>query len=95
MENKNITYKKEINNNFKNIRDSFTFFTISKMIKANINVQEIRANIFELKLANAYPLKSFISEDYKSVKYKLLKYLFNHKRLLFTIVKFNNLLKKR
>jgi glycosyltransferase involved in cell wall biosynthesis len=95
LDNKNIPYKEEIKNNFKYRRDSFTFFTISKMIKANINVQEIRANIFELKLANAYPLKSFISEDYKSVKYKLLNYLFNHKRLLFTIVKFNNLFKKR
>ena len=94
LDGKEVSYKDVIKNNFKFRRDAFTFFTISKMIKANLNVNEIKANLDQLEAVNAYPTMSFISEEYNGLKYKLLNYIFNHKALLFFVVKVLSFFKK-
>lgn len=95
LEEKDISYKNAIKNNFKFRRDAFTFFTIAKMIRANLSIAEIKFNINQLETVNAYPIINFISEDYNSLIYKLLNYIFNHKPLLFVVVKVYNFFKKR
>ncbi len=89
-----IRHEKVIANNFKFRRDAFTFFTIIKMIKAEFSIKAIKEKLFELEKIGAYPIKSFIREDYKSFKYKLLAYILNHKTLLFIFVKLHKIYTK-
>ncbi len=89
-----IKHKKEIADNFKFRRDAFTFFTIIKMIKADFSIKTIEEKLFELEKIGAYPIDSFVREEYKSFKYKLLTYALNHKTLLFILAKLHKIYAK-
>ncbi|PIA77478.1 hypothetical protein BFR04_08530 [Gaetbulibacter sp. 4G1] len=83
-----------IKNNFKFRRDTFTFFTIIKMIKANLPLSEVEKSINQFEAVNAYPIYNFINQDNNSVKYRFLNHVFNRKVMLYMVVRVFNLISK-
>ncbi|TGV01589.1 glycosyltransferase [Flavivirga rizhaonensis] len=82
-----ILHKDIIKNNFKFRRDAFAFFTIVKMIRAEFSTEAVKEKLLKLERIEAYPIKSFIGEEYNTLQYKLLTFVFNHKFLLFICIR--------
>lgn len=91
---KEFLYKNTIISNFKFRRDVFVFFTLTKMIKANLSFKEINHYLYKLENVNAYPIKNFNSEEFSVLRYKILKSLFNNKLALFLILKSYHIIQK-
>ena len=87
VEEKEIPHKDTILGNFKFRRDVFVFFTITKMIKANLNIKEVKRNLVAIETVNGYPMKDFNSEEFSRIRYKILKSLLNNEFILFFILK--------
>ncbi|GAA3606625.1 glycosyltransferase [Flavivirga amylovorans] len=86
-----VPHKDVIKSNFEFRRDAFTFFTIIKMIRAEFSIEIIKEKLLKLESIKAYPIQSFIDEEYKKLKYKVLVYIFNHKGLLFTFIRLHKI----
>ncbi|WP_418603826.1 glycosyltransferase [Hwangdonia sp.] len=84
---KEIEHKKTIINNFNFRRDVFVFFTITKMVKGNLNFKEIKHNLTKCEAVGAYPIKHFNAEEFSALHYKVLKSLLNNKWTLYFVLK--------
>ncbi len=89
-----IQHKEIIKHNFRFRRDAFTFFTIMKMIRAEFSIKTAKEKLLKLESIKAYPIQSFIDDEYNTLKYKLLTYIFNHKFLLFTCIRLHKIYSK-
>ena len=76
-------------------QQSFVFFMMVRMLKSNMSLKEVKSIINKLKKINAYPLNSFISEDYNKVMYSILVNLFNVKLIFYLIFMISNPILKR
>ena len=92
---KEISFKNPILSNFKFRRDVFAFFTITKMIKANLSIKEFKFNLSQLERINVYPIKNFNDEEFNSSRYKIMLRLMNYKPILFIIHLIYNALPKK
>jgi glycosyltransferase involved in cell wall biosynthesis len=86
----NYNQREIILNNLKFRRDVFVFFTIIKMIRAQLSITEIKEKIDSLKKVEAYPIKNFIGNEYNSITYRLLNTLLNNEIILFSIISLRN-----
>ncbi|WP_339893594.1 glycosyltransferase [uncultured Algibacter sp.] len=76
-------------------QQSFVFFMMIRMLKSTITLKEIKSTLNNLKKVSAYPLNSFISEDYNKTSYAILVKLFNIKPVFYLIfIIFNPILKR-
>ncbi|WOD43414.1 glycosyltransferase [Hwangdonia lutea] len=87
VKDKENPYKKTIIGNFKFRRDVFVFFTITKMVKANLSFNEVKRNLIKFEAVGAYPIKHFNAEEFSILRYKVLKSLINNKLMLYLILK--------
>ncbi|WP_034045397.1 glycosyltransferase [Wocania ichthyoenteri] len=85
LDTKSIKHKEVIKNNFKYRRDTFTFFTIIKMIKAQFTLNVFKNKINSLQAIGAYPITDFAKEN-KDFKFKILANIFNNKKVLFATI---------
>lgn len=75
-------------------QQSFVFFMMVRMLKSTIKITEIKNIIEDVEKAGAYPLVSFVGEDYSMTSYKILTKVFNNKYMYYTCFKlFNPILK--
>ncbi len=86
----NSNNETELINNLKYRRDLFTFFTMIKMVQANFSVKKIKKEIQRLQNVEAYSISNFKDEKYDALKYKVLNFILNNKRILYSIVSFRN-----
>ena len=61
-------------------QQSFVFFSMIRMIKSTISFKEVKLIMDEMSEFKAYPLDSFLGEDYNKISYRILVRLFNRKR---------------
>ncbi len=94
LEKFSIPHKEIIKHNFRFRRDAFAFFTIMKMIRAEFSVETVKEKLLKLESIKAYPIQSFIDDEYNTLKYKLLTYIFNHKFLLFICIRLHKIYSK-
>ena len=78
-------------------QQSFVFFAMIRMFRSIMSLDEIKQQINQVRIANAYPLDSFLGEEYNGFKYQFLVKLFNNERrfyfcfkILNPILKFKN-----
>ena len=78
-------------------QQSFVFFAMIRMFRSTMSLDEIKQQINQVRIANAYPLDSFLGEEYNGFKYQFLVKLFNNERrfyfcfkILNPILKFKN-----
>jgi hypothetical protein len=75
-------------------QQSFVFFMMVRMLKSTISIEQVKVVINELNSTDAYPLNSFLGEDYNRITYKVLVKIFNNKQLFYLCFKlFNPILK--
>lgn len=72
-------------NRVKARQQSFVFFSMIRMIKSTISFDEVKLIMQEMTEIKAYPLSSFLGEDYNETSYHVLTRLFNNKRRFFFI----------
>jgi glycosyltransferase involved in cell wall biosynthesis len=63
-------------------QDSFVFFGIARAMQSTLKFQHLWEQLKEMKAIGIYPLKHFNRHTYTSLKYKVLKTIFNSKTLL-------------
>lgn len=90
LDSKPINHKSIIKTNFLSRRDTFTFFTIIKIIRAQFDLGDAKKKIEKLQAIGAYPIMDFTMES-KNLKHKLLITIFNKKILLLAIIKVYNI----
>jgi glycosyltransferase involved in cell wall biosynthesis len=61
-------------------QQSFVFFSMIRMLKSTMTLNEVKQRINEVIVADAYPLDAFLGKDYNGIKYQLLVRLFNTER---------------
>jgi glycosyltransferase involved in cell wall biosynthesis len=66
-------------------QQSFVFFMMIRMLKSKIILKEIKTIIERMQVSNAYPLNSFLGDDYNIGIYYLLVKLFSNKHLFYII----------
>lgn len=71
-------------------QQSFVFFMMVRMLKSNIKLAEIKNVIESAERSGAYPLTSFIGDDYNKLSYKILTTVFNNKYLYYACFRFFN-----
>ncbi|WP_308991955.1 glycosyltransferase [Mariniflexile litorale] len=71
-------------------QQSYMFFLLVRLVKANTSYKEIKSLINEFRSSKVYPLKDFIGIDYNSKKEKTLTHIFNNKALLYFLITCNN-----
>ncbi|MDD7887613.1 glycosyltransferase [Flavivirga sp. 57AJ16] len=71
-------------------QQSFVFFMMVRMLKSTIKITEIKKIIERVEKAGAYPLVSFVGEDYSMTSYKVLTKVFNNKYMYYTCFKLFN-----
>ena len=94
LDSSTINYKDIIKSNFKSRRDTFTFFTIIKVIKAQFTLKTVKEKINALHEIGAYPMTDFAKAN-KNFKYKILANIFNQKISLYSAVRLYNILIKK
>ena len=65
-------------------RDTFLFFLILKMVRAEMSKSQMQQNINMLRSVGAYPIKNKIYSGDYSMKYAVLNYLVNREHLLYS-----------
>ena len=71
-------------------QQSFVFFMMIRMLKSTITKKEIMPLLHDMKKYGAYPLNSFLGDDYNGVLYIILTKLFNQSYLYYTLFIFIN-----
>ena len=71
-------------------QQSFVFFMLIRMLKSSITKKEIMPLIHDMKKCGAYPLDSFLGDDYNGFVYLILTKLFNQSYLYYTLWIFIN-----
>ncbi|MFD2725926.1 glycosyltransferase [Hyunsoonleella rubra] len=72
--------------NLKLRRDVLSFFNIIDMIAKHFPKKDIKAKIEALKKEDAHPLSHFLGETYNSLKFRVLIFLINNEKVLYTIL---------
>ena len=76
-------------------QQSFVFFMMVRMLKSTITKKEIMPLIHDMKKCGAYPLNSFLGDNYNGVVYLIFTRLFNQRYLYYVLfVIINPFLKK-
>ena len=76
-------------------QQSFVFFMMVRMLKSTIRLSEIRKILNDMIQVKAYPLNSFIGNDYNGLLYVILVKLFNIKSIFYILfLIFNPFLKR-
>jgi len=86
LENQSFNHQKTIKSNFILRRNTFTFFAIIKLIKAQFNLSTVKEKINQLETIEAYPIKSLNREENNILKFRILIYILNQKFFLFSFV---------
>lgn len=68
-------------------QQSFVFFLMVRLMKSDISVKKIPEMLKGFQKIDAYPLHTFIGEDYNGVAYSFLVFIFNHKPLINPFIK--------
>lgn len=71
-------------------QQAFVFFLLVRMIKSTLSFKEVRLKIDSINSIDAYPLKSFIGEDYNLLVYQVVARLLNSKLRFFLSYGFFN-----
>lgn len=58
-------------------QQSFVFFSMIRMIKSTISFNKVKLIMNEMSELNAFPLNSFLGQDYSSLSYQILAKLLN------------------
>jgi len=90
LDSNTINHKNTIRSNFKSRRDTFTFFTIIKVIKAQFTLSDAKEKIDVLQAIGAYPITEFAKEN-NNFKYKILESILNQKTFLFAAIRLYNI----
>jgi glycosyltransferase involved in cell wall biosynthesis len=77
-------------NRLKTRQQSFVFFMMVRMLQSTIKINEIKKILVNLEKAGAYPLNSFLGQDYNKVSYKFIVRIFNHKYMYYVLFKIFN-----
>ncbi len=91
IKHKTCQFNKQIVNNLTFRRDAFTVFTIIKMVKNGLGLEDFNVEIKKLKEVGAYPIHNFIGPEYNSLCYKTLNFIINKESLISPIVYLRNL----
>lgn len=75
-------------------QQSFVFFMMVRMLKSTITLDKVKLVLKELSTTGAYPMDSFVGEDYKGINYTILTKLFNNKNLFYVLFRLLNPLLK-
>jgi len=94
LENQSFKHQKTIKSNFTLRRNTFTFFTIIKLIKAQFNLSTVKEKINQLEMIKAYPIGPLNREENNILKFRILIFIFNHKQMLYSVVSICNFLRK-
>lgn len=84
----------EVLQNLKKRRDTFLFFLILKMVRAEMNTSQMQQNISMLRTVGAYPIKNKIFNGSYSMKYAVLNYVVNREYLLYSAANAYRLFRK-
>lgn len=76
-------------------QQSFVFFMLMRVLKSNINKQEILPLLNKMKSVNAYPLDSFLKVDYGGLKFLILSKLVSNKYIYYILFILTNPFLKR
>lgn len=60
-------------------QQSFVFFSMMRMLKSSMTLEEVKLRMNEMSDINAFPLNSFLGKDYNGMTYQFLVRLFNSK----------------
>ncbi len=90
IEHEAFVHKSIIIDNLKFRRDVFVFFNIINMIREKYSKVDLNDRLKQLQTVEAYPIKHFTQDDYKSLKYKLLNSLVNNNTILMSMVSIKN-----
>ncbi len=71
-------------------QQAFVFFLLVRMIKSTMNFDEVRLKIGSIGSIGAYPLNSFIGEDYNLFVYQVIAPLLNTKSRFYTCFRLFN-----
>jgi glycosyltransferase involved in cell wall biosynthesis len=63
-------------------QESFVFFLIIRAMQSNLSLKQLEAILIDMKKIGAYPMKNFISKEYKDLKFKIITKIFNSPLLL-------------
>lgn len=66
-------------------QQSFVFFMMVRMLQSSISLSEIKSILVHMESSGAYPLNSFIGNDYNKLIYKILVKIFNNKNLFYLL----------
>ena len=69
LENQSFKHQKTIKSNFTLRRNTFTFFTIIKLIKAQFNLSIVKEKINQLEMIKAYPIGPLDREENNILKF--------------------------
>ncbi|MCL6294927.1 glycosyltransferase family 2 protein [Jejuia spongiicola] len=75
-------------------QQSFVFFLMIRILKSTIKLKEVKKIIKNMNKINAYPLNSFLGNDYNGFIYTLLVKLFNIKSVYYFLFLVSNPLLK-
>jgi len=94
LENQSFKHQKTIKSNFTLRRNTLTFFTIIKLIKAQFNLSIVKEKINQLEMIKAYPIGPLNREENNVLKFRMLIFIINHKQMLYSVVSVCNFLRK-
>lgn len=60
-------------------QQSFVFFSMMRILKSSMTLEEVKQRMNEMSDINAFPLNSFLGKDYNGLTYQFLVRLFNSK----------------
>lgn len=86
LDTNNLTQKK-CSKRLNNRQQTLLFFLLSKLVKTNYPLEDLKKVIHKFEQLNVYPLNNFISEKYNGIKYEILSRIFGYKNLLFPFTK--------
>ena len=77
-------------------QQSFVFFSMMRILKSTMKIEEVKQRMNEMTDINAFPLDSFLGKDYNGLAYQFLVRTFNTKsRFYFFFQLLNPLLKRK
>jgi glycosyltransferase involved in cell wall biosynthesis len=86
---KNINNINQINiacvNRLKSRQQSLVFFMMIRMIKSTLKLKDIKKVMINMSKINAYPLNSFLGNDFNGFIYYILVKLFNNKHIYYAL----------
>lgn len=71
-------------------QQSFVFFSMMRMLKSTMSFEEVKKRMREMAHINAFPLDSFLGEDYNGLHYQILVSLFKTKRRFYFLFQLLN-----